>query len=124
MKLKHLVVLPILQPGQLLGPSTSTHAASCGVASWYGPRGGRTASGERFNRWNYTAASPWRRLGSRVTVINRRTGHRVRVRINDRLPYGHADLDLSYGAFKRIASPRKGLAKICVIHASTGSESI
>ncbi len=115
MKLKHFVVLPILLAGQILGPSAPANGASCGVASWYSLHGRKTASGERFNRWGYTAASPWRRLGSRVTVINPRNGRSVRVPISDRLPYGHADMDLSYGAFRRIASPKKGLVKVCVI---------
>ncbi|MBV8882789.1 MAG: hypothetical protein JO235_02135 [Chroococcidiopsidaceae cyanobacterium CP_BM_RX_35] len=79
---------------------------------------GKTASGERFNRWGYTAASFWRRLGSRVRVINPRNRRRVVVRINDHLPPGHADLDLSYAAFRKIANPRKGLVKVCVVRVS------
>ena len=115
MKLKLSLVVTILLAGQFLGLNTPASGADCGMASWYGPHGGKTASGERFNRWGYTAASPWRRLGSRIRVINPLNKRRVVVRINDRLPHGHADLDLSYAAFRQIASPRKGLVKVCVI---------
>jgi rare lipoprotein A len=117
-KLKNSLIITVLLVGQLLGMKIPAQGANCGVASWYGPHGGKTASGERFNRWGYTAASPWRRLGSRIRVINPHNRRRVLVRINDRLPPGHADLDLSYAAFRQIASPRKGLVKVCVIRLS------
>lgn len=40
-------------------------------------------------------------------------GKQVIVRINDRGPYSHADLDLSYAAFAHIQSTSKGNAVVC-----------
>jgi rare lipoprotein A (peptidoglycan hydrolase) len=67
-----------------------------GVASWYGPgfHGNRTASGERYNMYAYTAAHKTLPLGTWLKVTYR--GRSVFVRINDRGPYiGNRILDLS-----------------------------
>jgi rare lipoprotein A len=62
-----------------------------GAASWYGPgfHGRRTASGEAFNANAMTAAHRSLPFGTRVRVVNERTGRSVVVRINDRGPYAH-----------------------------------
>jgi rare lipoprotein A len=66
-------------------------AAQRGAASWYGPgfHGRRTASGEAFNANAMTAAHRTLPFGTRVRVVNERTGRSVVVRINDRGPYAH-----------------------------------
>ncbi len=56
-----------------------------GIASVYS--GGRTASGERMNPGAMTAAHRTLPFGTSVTVINRRNGRSVIVRINDRGPF-------------------------------------
>jgi rare lipoprotein A len=69
-----------------------------GEASWYGPgfQGRRTASGEIFNTNDLTAAHKTLPFGSRVRVVNKRTGKSVVVRINDRGPYARGRvIDLS-----------------------------
>jgi rare lipoprotein A len=69
-----------------------------GKASWYGPgfHGRRTASGETFNTHEMTAAHRTLPFGTRIRVLNQRTGHSVVVRINDRGPYAHGRvIDLS-----------------------------
>jgi rare lipoprotein A len=60
-----------------------------GAASWYGPgfHGRRTASGESFNSNAMTAAHRTLPFGTRVRVVNERTGRSVVVRINDRGPF-------------------------------------
>lgn len=60
-----------------------------GTASWYGPRfhGRKTASGERFDERELTAAHRTLPFGSRVLVRNVRNGREVVVRINDRGPW-------------------------------------
>lgn len=60
-----------------------------GGASWYGPgfHGRRTASGETFNTNAMTAAHRTLPFGTRVKVVNTRTGRSVVVRINDRGPF-------------------------------------
>ena len=59
-----------------------------GKASWYGPgfHGKRTASGERFDMNELTAAHRTLPFGTRVRVLNTQNGREVVVRINDRGP--------------------------------------
>jgi rare lipoprotein A len=52
-------------------------------------------------------------MGSKLRITNQENGKQVIVRVNDRGPYSHADIDLSYAAFSHIASTRKGNAVIC-----------
>ena len=76
-----------------------------GYASWYGPgfQGRRTANGERFNAFGYTAAHRSLPLGCQVLVTNRDNGRSVVVRINDRGPYvGGRVIDLSYASARAI----------------------
>jgi rare lipoprotein A len=76
-----------------------------GVASYYGDRfrGRRTASGERFNPDDLTAAHRRLPFGSRIRVTNVHTGRTVMVRVNDRGPYVRGRVvDLSAQAAKDI----------------------
>ena len=78
--------------------STSAFAETC-VASRYGYRGGRTASGERMDSSAMTAAHRSRPFGSHVTVTSQANGRHVTVRINDRGPFVKGRcIDLSTGA--------------------------
>src|SRR5690606_10525906 len=70
-----------------------------GVAAWYGARvaGRKTASGERVDPSEYTAAHRTLPFGSRVRVTH--NGRSVVVRINDRGPFhGYRVIDLSQRA--------------------------
>ena len=72
-----------------------------GWASWYGPgfHGNKTASGERFDMLDMTAAHRTLPFGSIVRVRSAATGRRITVRINDRGPFARGRiLDLSRGA--------------------------
>ncbi|OYZ13468.1 MAG: hypothetical protein B7Y39_17595 [Bdellovibrio sp. 28-41-41] len=76
-----------------------------GKASWYGERfhGRSTASGERFNMYDLTAAHKTLPFGTRVVVHSKTTGQTVTVRINDRGPFSSGRvIDLSYGAAKEL----------------------
>ena len=76
-----------------------------GLASWYGRRwqGRPTASGERYDRHQLTAAHRTAPLGTQAVVTNLANGYTVRVRINDRGPHKrHRILDLSYEAARRL----------------------
>ncbi len=92
-------------------------ALACGVSTYYGVgdgfHGQITANGERFDAYRWTAAHPYLPMGSRIRVTNQDYGKQVIVRINDRGPSSHADLDLSYAAFAQIASVKKGNAVVC-----------
>jgi rare lipoprotein A len=84
---------------------TSEKVVQNGRASWYGPgfHGRRTASGETFNTNEMTAAHRTLPFGTRVRVVNKRTGKSVVVRINDRGPYAHGRvIDLSRASAQAI----------------------
>ncbi len=86
-----------------------------GMASWYGPgfHGGRTASGESFNAFGFTAAHRYLPFGTRVKVTNLRNGRSVVVRINDRGPHtGGRIIDLSKGAASVIGLFQSGVAPV------------
>jgi rare lipoprotein A len=63
-----------------------TQGASFGLASTYG-EGSQTASGERFNASELTAAHRTLPFGTRVRVTNHSNGRSVVVTINDRGPF-------------------------------------
>ena len=58
-----------------------------GIASVYAYSGTKTASGERANPGGLTAAHRTLPFGTHVRVTNRRNGHSITVRINDRGPF-------------------------------------
>jgi rare lipoprotein A len=103
-------------PGQAPAPAERTEVQR-GYASWYGASlaGHRTASGERFDPDKMTAAHRSLPLGTWVEV--RRAdgvGPPVRVRINDRGPFGHADriIDLARAAADKLGMRKTGLALV------------
>jgi len=72
-----------------------------GWISWYGPgfHGNKTASGERFDMHQMTAAHRTLPFGSIVRVRSMATGRQITVRINDRGPFARGRiLDLSHAA--------------------------
>lgn len=92
-------------------------SAQCGIASWYGPgfHGRTSASGERFDQNAMTAAHKTLPFGTRVKVIDQRTGKAVSVRINDRGPYhGKRIIDLSAAAASKLGMKQAGVGKVCL----------
>lgn len=88
-----------------------------GRASWYGYESGTTtATGERWDPHGMTAASNTLPLNTRVRVVNRANGRSVDLRINDRGGFTRLGrvLDLSQGAFQRLASLDAGLIDVDV----------
>ena len=87
-----------------------------GMASWYGKAlaGHKTSSGEPFDPNAMTAAHRKLKLGTWVEVRRVDTGSTVRVRINDRGPWGHEDriIDLSRAAADKLGIVRDGVAKV------------
>ena len=76
-----------------------------GAASWYGPgfHGRKTASGERFNSYDMTAAHRSLPFGTRLKVVNETNGRSVVVRINDRTPAKlRSMIDLSRGSARAL----------------------
>lgn len=86
-----------------------------GIASWYGPKfnGRMTASGERYDMNELTAAHPSLPFGTRIGVRNTRTGREVIVRVNDRGPYSkNRIIDLSYAAAREVGVVGPGTASV------------
>jgi rare lipoprotein A len=86
-----------------------------GTASWYGPgfHGKKTASGERYDQNDLTAAHKKLPLGSEATVTNVETGKSVEVEINDRGPYVPGrKIDLSKEAARQLGVINEGTAKV------------
>ncbi len=86
-----------------------------GWASWYGPgfHGNLSASGERFNQNDLTAAHRQLPFGTLVMVRNLDNGRSVVVRINDRGPYaGDRVIDLSAAAANVLGMLGSGVARV------------
>ena len=88
-------------------------------ASWYSNQdaGPITASGERFHDQELTAASWDWPFGTCLQVQNQANQKTVAVRINDRGPAKRLyqegrKIDLSIGAFERIADPKEGIIRV------------
>jgi rare lipoprotein A len=120
-------LLSLVGAGALLLPAAATQAdlvrarqdeaafRQVGVASWYGPgfHGRKTASGERFDQNDLTAAHRKLPLGSEVKVTNLANGRSVTVAINDRGPYAKGRvLDLSKAAARKLGMVEDGVAKV------------
>ena len=69
------------------GALTGAAQAETGIASVYGYDGQKTANGERANPRAMTAAHKSLPFGTMVTVVNKKNGREVTVRINDRGPF-------------------------------------
>lgn len=85
-----------------------------GIASWYGPgfHGRLTASGERFNAEDFTAAHPRYAFGTRLCVLSR-DGKAVQVRVNDRGPYAkNRIIDLSRAAADALGMTDSGIRRV------------
>ncbi|HEY0132381.1 MAG TPA: septal ring lytic transglycosylase RlpA family protein [Allosphingosinicella sp.] len=92
-----------------------SEAIGQGTASYYGSElaGNRTASGERFNPHDLTAAHRTLPLGTRLRVTNVANGRSVIVRVNDRGPFvGKRLIDVSLGAAREIQMIRSGTAQV------------
>jgi len=85
-----------------------------GEASWYGPGfdGKPTASGEKFDQDDMTAAHKELPLGVTAKVTNLENGKEVEVEINDRGPFvpGRV-IDLSKAAAEKLDIDDKGVAE-------------
>lgn len=91
--------------------------ASAEVASYYGAafEGKLRADGKVFRRAELVAAHRTLPFGTRLRVTNTANGTSVIATVRDRGPFVRGrDLDLSEGAFRRIASLKQGLIRVVV----------
>jgi len=92
--------------------ATKTQVASHGIASFY-TEGTKTASGEKFDTNELTAAHPTLPFGTQLRVTNVKTGRSVTVRVNDRGPYVPGRVfDVSYAAAETLGMVGGGIAKV------------
>ena len=118
---KDPVPTPLTPPSpnaQSASKPTATSVIAQGLASWYGDifQGRRTASGERYNMHEFTAAHKTLPFGTRVRVKNVRTGKEVVVRINDRGPFAHRRLiDLSRAAAVALGVQGNGVTSVVLL---------
>lgn len=118
---------PSLPPTQAATPSPPAEVADSevgvlvgrGLASWYGGQlhGRRTASGERFDREDFTAAHRTLPFGARLCVRSMVNGKAVVVRVNDRGPFvpGRV-IDLSQAAAEELGMTGLGIKQVELWH--------
>lgn len=94
---------------------TQNNAGEAGLASYYHDNlnGNKTASGERYNKNDLTAAHRTLKFGTKVCVTNPGNSQSVVVRINDRGPHVKGRIiDLSRAAARQIGLIRAGKARV------------
>jgi rare lipoprotein A len=106
-------------PALATRPERGKRRAEVGRASWYGTRTGLhgelTASGERFDAMNFTAAHRSHPFGTRLRVTNLSNGLSVVVRVNDRGPRLRGRvIDVSRAAAASLGFQRRGIARVRV----------
>jgi len=102
-------------PATTRGATPTAPPFESGLASWYGKKfqGRTTASGERFDMHDLSAAHRSLRFGTVVRVVHRESGRAVEVRINDRGPFVDGRvIDLSYEAARRLGIVEEGVAPV------------
>jgi rare lipoprotein A len=105
---RHVTATADHNAGELKLPSLPSQ----GVASFY-TEGTHTASGERYNPDELTAAHPTLPFGTKLRVTNTTTGRSVTVRVNDRGPYvAGRVVDVSYSAASALGMVGAGTAKV------------
>lgn len=83
-------------------------------ATWYSLDGNYTSSGEVFDSSKMTCASNHYKVGTLLEVTNVANGKSVVVKVNDTGAFRGHKIDLSKGAFSKIANLKKGVIKIKV----------
>jgi rare lipoprotein A len=86
------------------------------TCTWYGGQfhGNYTKSGEVFDKNKLTCASNHFKLGTKLKITNLENGKSVIVKVNDTGAFKDKNIDLSEGAFKRIADLKQGRIEIKV----------
>ena len=107
--------------------TASVGSAEVGVASYYAHKyhGRKTASGEKYNMHEMTAAHRRLPFGAKVRVTNLSNNSSVVVRVNDRGPFVKGRvIDVSLAAAKKLDLVRTGVAKVEVVPVSGGAKRV
>jgi rare lipoprotein A len=110
------ILLLITLAGYFIAEEKQPDAVSFkGQASYYGAGfdGRKTANGEIYNRYLYTAAHRKLPFNTYLQITNLKNQLSITVRINDRGPYNYNRvIDLSESAARRIGSYKHGLTVV------------
>jgi peptidoglycan lytic transglycosylase len=99
-------------PSAASDPEAGSQNASYGLASFYS-YDPKTASGEKFDPNELTAAHRTLPFGTRLRVTNVATGRSVTVRVNDRGPFvAGRVVDVSRSAAESLGMVGQGVAKV------------
>jgi rare lipoprotein A len=96
-------------------PEETYDYVETGIASWYGPgfHANKTASGERYDQNELTAAHRTLQMPSLVRVTNLSNGRSVVVRVNDRGPFAKGRIiDVSAKAAELLGMVKTGTARV------------
>jgi rare lipoprotein A len=107
--------------------SVSSDYEETGVASWYGEdfHNRKTASGEKFDMYAFTAAHRTLPMPTYLTVLNLENNKSVVVKVNDRGPFSKGRIiDLSYAAAKQLDMLNSGTARVHITVLSESTESL
>lgn len=103
---------------QAYTPETDPNYEEVGQASWYGDdfHCNKTANGEKFNKWQLSAAHRTLPMPSVAEVTNLHNGKKIKVIVNDRGPFAGKNriIDLSEGAAEKLGFKNQGVAKVKV----------
>ena len=106
---------PYTVMGKTYYPQETYDYVETGIASWYGPgfHAKSTASGERYDQNELTAAHRTLQMPSLVKVTNLDNGRSVVVRVNDRGPFARGRImDVSAKAAELLGMVRTGTARV------------
>jgi rare lipoprotein A len=95
-----------------------------GLSSYYSQKyhNKKTASGEKYDMYDFTAAHPSLAFGTKLKVTNLKNNKSILVRVNDRGPFVRGRLiDVSYSAALKLDMVKTGTAKV-KIEVVTGGE--
>ena len=112
-----LLILPLFILCSGTGKITRTSNIETGYASYYARslHGNATASGEKYDEHELTAAHRNYPFGTKIRVTNLENGRSVVVRINDRGPYiDDRIIDLSYAAAREIDMIHSGIVQVSI----------
>lgn len=102
---------PIYRPHQTSDTASAKPTASHGVASFYSDT--ETASGEKFDKNELTAAHPSLPFGTRLRVTDVSSGRFVTVRVNDRGPFVRGRVvDISPSAAEALGMVDRGVTNV------------
>lgn len=117
--MKTLILLAYLAIVGLLAYRCRAESKTVGVASFYGWElaGKPMASGENFDPEAMVCASWYYPFGTKLRVINISNGKSVVVTCKDRGPNKRLGrlIDLSLGAFRKIADTKDGLCTVQIL---------